>query len=439
MRRFRITSIVLLLITSLGLVQPVYAAELNINIDTMKNNITFYDPKSQACATAVNTSLTTGSGSVSGDLKNREETVLRYFTGKGLTLAQASGFVGNMVQESTVRSDIVQGGATAPANYVPINGVGFGLVQWTYTSRQGPLESLATTSGRKIIDMNLQLDYIWQELTTTYKSTLQTLIANPAVTPVDAAIIVHGKTDLTRSDPRFAIAPELGYEASGDTAQQVVDVRGGAAQTAYDTFKGTIPDGTGVQTGVSASITPASTPTGQCNANAASGASTTCNVTAPVQGTSKVGNAQELTQAQLTAIFGDPTQSVMEPKMVTVDFLGHSVQVHPKVAACLTAVANDIKASNIPYTVDTIGGYRLDAASGVGHIGLSSYHDYGAAVDINAATNPYNGTTHDMPQAYVDAFFRHGWTWGGDWTHNKDWMHFEFNGIGPSGGNNVSA
>ena len=428
MKRLVTALVAVPLMACIAFVQPAYATEV---IDPMSNDITFYDPTSTACST---TSSPLSTGLLTTDLKTRERTILQFFTGKGLTLAQASGFVGNMMQESTLHSDIIQGGATAPANYTPVNGVGFGLVQWTYTSRQAPLVQLAQSSNRPITDMGLQLDYVWQELTGPYKSTLQTLIAYPNVTPVNAAIIVHGNTPLTSSDPRFAIAPSLGYEASGDTAQVVIDVRGGAAQTAYDTFKGTIADGTGVQGALSSSVTPLSTGN-TCSGSSSAVASTTCSVTAPVQGSSKSANANELTQAQLTAIYGDPTQSVMQPKMVSVDFLGHSVMVNPKVAGCLTAVANEIKANNIQYTVKSIGGYRYDAATGVGHVGLSSYHDYGAAVDINAADNAYNGTTHTMPQSYVDAFYHHGWTWGGDWTKNKDWMHFEFNGIGPGGGN----
>ena len=73
----------------------------------------------------------------------------------------------------------------------------------------------------------------------------------------------------------------------------------------------------------------------------------------------------------------------------------------------------------------------------------------GMAVDINTLYNPYvktvNGKLSIEPanaEAYVDRsgdfphkidhndlcyklFTRYGFTWGGDWTHSKDYQHFE--------------
>ncbi len=53
-----------------------------------------------------------------------------------------------------------------------------------------------------------------------------------------------------------------------------------------------------------------------------------------------------------------------------------------------------------------------------------SHHAWGAAVDINAAQNPYGARSHQDPRL-VAVMARHGFTWGGTWTV-PDAMHFEY-------------
>jgi D-alanyl-D-alanine carboxypeptidase-like protein len=77
-----------------------------------------------------------------------------------------------------------------------------------------------------------------------------------------------------------------------------------------------------------------------------------------------------------------------------------------------------------------------------------SQHSYGWAVDINPLQNPYvneDGVLRRAAKAYVDrsqelpgmihpddlvvrSFARIGWSWGGDWTTLKDYMHFSLTG-----------
>lgn len=179
------------------------------------------------------------------------EDILKYFTGKGLTLAQAAGIAGNMQQESGLDPTIIQGGAKAPPDYKPVDKVGFGLVQWTRTSRQKPLVDLAKSSGRKITDITLQLDNVWRELSGPYKHTLQALVKTND--PVKAAVIVHGP-------------PWPGYEASGDKPADVPIVRGGNATRFYNQYKGKIKDGQGVQI---SGTTETAAPAGACEGEAA--------------------------------------------------------------------------------------------------------------------------------------------------------------------------
>lgn len=167
------------------------------------------------------------------------EKILNFFMSQpnGLTLAQAAGIVGNMAQESPHGVDektgvnspepaIEQGGAIVGDDYKPKNGVGFGLVQWTWTSRQQPLVDLVSENGpmkgRKITDLEVQLTYVWQELNGSYSKTLEAL--KNATRPTEAAIIVHGP-------------PYPGYEASADSPDKVRDVRGGNAEKVFSRYK----------------------------------------------------------------------------------------------------------------------------------------------------------------------------------------------------------
>jgi hypothetical protein len=75
-----------------------------------------------------------------------------------------------------------------------------------------------------------------------------------------------------------------------------------------------------------------------------------------------------------------------------------------------------------------------------------SQHAYGLAVDLNPIENPYVGCGRTRQRssvpfldrsrhrrgmvtpAVVRAFRAVGWGWGGDWTRNKDYMHFSATG-----------
>ena len=173
------------------------------------NSILYYDDEclDESSATAV---LLAGN--------DNTEKILNFFMQKGLNLAQAAGIVGNIMQESGLEPAIEQGGRIVDENYTPKNGVGFGLVQWTFTDRQAPLVAFTKEMGVSIIDLGGQLGFIWEELNGGYLTTLNGLRGTDD--PVEAAVIFHD-----------------GYERSADTASEVRTVRGGNAQEIYDKYK----------------------------------------------------------------------------------------------------------------------------------------------------------------------------------------------------------
>jgi hypothetical protein len=223
------------------------------------NDILFYDENANV-APCANSSSSSNTSTTTPD--ERLETLLKYFTNKGLSLAAAAGIAGNIKNESGYNPAKIESTTTqATSDYMPVNGKGFGLAQWTYSDRQKPLVDFAKKQGVSIIDMNMQLDYMWQELTTSYVSTLNRLNSisssttiGSASAPMAAAIIFHGKNESIKSTIADGTAPQVikdvnpdyGYEGSADTATRVANTRGGDAEAIYNTYKGIIADGTGV-------------------------------------------------------------------------------------------------------------------------------------------------------------------------------------------------
>lgn len=176
------------------------------------NSILFYDPR---CDTSTSTAEML---SLSG--KDNIEKILKFLMApaQGLTLAQASGVVGNLMAESGQNIDpsIIQGGGHADKNYVPVDGTGFGIAQWTFSGRQVPLENYMKPYG-DITNLDGQVGFLWSELSGTYSDALRALKATD--TPLDAAIAFHKY-----------------YEGSADSADQVAANRGGNAEKVYNTY-----------------------------------------------------------------------------------------------------------------------------------------------------------------------------------------------------------
>ncbi len=207
----------LLIVSLVALHLPAPEAKAQIGLDDYgTNDVLFYDPTDEPPCTAAGG---TGAPTTAVDGADNAEKIYNFFVAKGLSGAQAAGILGNLQQESGFNPAIIQGGAIADANYKPVNGVGFGLAQWTFTVRQQPLVDLAKKTNRKVIDITVQLDYLWQELNGTHKHALETL--KQATTPEDAAYIFHRD-----------------FEASADSEATVKAKRGGPARQWYEKFDG---------------------------------------------------------------------------------------------------------------------------------------------------------------------------------------------------------
>jgi hypothetical protein len=111
---------------------------------------------------------------------------------------------------------------------------------------------------------------------------------------------------------------------------------------------------------------------------------------------------------------------------------GHlSVQVNKRVAADVQQIGQEIQAKTPGY-LKTVGGFRTSVGASGGFIPYSM-HQFGIAIDINAAENTDLGSgnpgTMALHPEIIAIFAAHNWCWGGDWSEpSRDPMHFQYHG-----------
>ncbi len=99
---------------------------------------------------------------------NNNQTGYQFFVNKGLTGYQSAGVIGNLIQES---GDPINPRADQPG------GPGKGIAQWSEGDRWDNLIAYANRRGQSRYSLDLQLNFIWYELTTNSYNGLSDLRA----------------------------------------------------------------------------------------------------------------------------------------------------------------------------------------------------------------------------------------------------------------------
>ncbi len=141
-------------------------------------------------------------------------------------------------------------------------------------------------------------------------------------------------------------------------------------------------------------------------------------------------------------MYGDCRAGEVAPKLVRVDWLpktwGHAISITSvngvdRHLAAISRELDELPAEDKQFLYPIGGTYACRA---VADTGQTSMHAWGAAIDINTRYSDYwlwhrghDGGLPDyvnrIPQEIVAIFERHGFTWGGRWSH-FDTMHFEY-------------
>ena len=185
--------------------------------------------------------------------KTDRRKIWNYFHDKGLSDYAAAGLMGNLYAESGLKSTNLQNSCekrlgmsddkytTAVDNGEYTNFVkdsaGYGLAQWTYWSRKEKLLNFARGRGGSIGDLEMQLDFLWKELSENYRLVMEQLRTTKSIREASDAVL-------------------LGYEKPANQSDSVKKLRASYGQSYYDLFLGKTSETKKVTVSQEISISP---------------------------------------------------------------------------------------------------------------------------------------------------------------------------------------
>lgn len=136
-----------------------------------------------------------------------EEKVFDYLKRKGLTACGICGLMGNLRAESGMNPKNLQNSyeksigmtdeqytkAVDNDSYKNFAGdkAGYGIAQWTFSTRKRSLLDYAKSTKRSIGDLEMQLDYLMMELEKSYKPVFNTLLTAGTIRQASDAVLLQ--------------------------------------------------------------------------------------------------------------------------------------------------------------------------------------------------------------------------------------------------------
>lgn len=162
-----------------------------------------------------------------------EQKIWNYFKDKGLNDYGCAGLMGNLYAESALNSKNLQNSFEKKLKYTDEtytkavdNGqyknfvrdsAGYGLAQWTYWSRKQAMLNFAASCKKPIGDLEMQLDFLYSELSTGYKKVLDVLTSVCSVFEASNAVL-------------------LGFERPADQSEAVQSKRASYGEGYYEKY-----------------------------------------------------------------------------------------------------------------------------------------------------------------------------------------------------------
>lgn len=130
-----------------------------------------------------------------------------FFIEKGLTQAGTAGLMGNLYAESGLIPTNLQNNYEKSLNYTDaeytesidsnkyknfINDkAGYGIAQWTYWTRKKALQDFAKKCNSSIGSLQMQLNFLYHELSTNYQPVLKTLLTTTNVQTASDSVLLN--------------------------------------------------------------------------------------------------------------------------------------------------------------------------------------------------------------------------------------------------------
>lgn len=178
-------------------------------------------------------------------MASNEQRIWNYLKSKGLNDYGVAGLMGNLYAESGLNPKNLQqtyerslGYTDASYTTAVDNGsyknfvrdsAGYGLAQWTFWSRKEALLAFAKAAGASIGDLDMQLNFLWKELSGGYRSVLSVLMSAQSVLEASNSVL-------------------LNFERPANQSESVQAKRASYGQIYYDKYAG---DMKGVETSMS--------------------------------------------------------------------------------------------------------------------------------------------------------------------------------------------
>lgn len=178
---------------------------------------------------------------------NNEERIWNYLKAKGLNDYGAAGCMGNLYAESALKPTNLQNTYEKKLGYTDDEYVaavdsgeytnfvrdsaGFGLAQWTYWSRKQNLLNFAKEKNKSIGDLEMQLDFLWKELSESYKSVLNTLKNASSVLEASNDMLLKFERPANQGESVQKKRAEYGQKYYDKYAAQTAQNAAGAAET----------------------------------------------------------------------------------------------------------------------------------------------------------------------------------------------------------------
>lgn len=145
-----------------------------------------------------------------------EQVIHDYLKQNGLNEYAIAGLMGNLFAESGLNPKNLQNSYENILNmndnaYVSAvdnetyknfakDKAGFGLCQWTFITRKQALLNFARESGRSIGDLQMQLDFLWKELSESYPGVLKTLMTATSVRQASDSVLLDFERPANQSE-----------------------------------------------------------------------------------------------------------------------------------------------------------------------------------------------------------------------------------------------